>query len=332
MVFIISAITADYSFEGVKVIRNKKKCLRLEIDRFKPQVIALHYPLYNTISLVNKLKYPVITWIHGHEILWNIQLGSSGSVFNYIIKRLAFFPREFYQKLIIREFLQNTDKNVFVSKWLFDAAQKHTIAHYSNSVIIPNPVDCDLFQYQLPKNISKAICLRGIGSRKYGVDLGIRAFSISFPSDLTIIGTGKYLKKYIRLIRKTDSRARIIGKSLPHNKLPDLYRSYGYFVAPSRIEAQGLAMCEAMSCGLPVISTNVGGIPEFVRDGIDGFLVKKNDWKGIAYACSKLIADKDKYIEMSENARANILKICGAEEIARREINLMNEVILNYYA
>ena len=65
--------------------------------------------------------------------------------------------------------------------------------------------------------------------------------------------------------------------SLNHNEIPELLSKYSVFVAPSRVEAQGVSMCEAMACGLPIVATKVGGIPEFVRDGVDGYLVENEN-------------------------------------------------------
>jgi len=64
----------------------------------------------------------------------------------------------------------------------------------------------------------------------------------------------------------------IYVKGVTYNKLPLLMNEFTFFVAPSRTEAQGVSMCEAMACGLPVVATNVGGIPEFVINEYNGLL------------------------------------------------------------
>jgi len=65
------------------------------------------------------------------------------------------------------------------------------------------------------------------------------------------------------------------------------------YVQPSRMEGLGLAILEAMSQSLPVVATNVGGIPEAVADGESGFLVEPNAARDLAAAISKLLADPD---------------------------------------
>ncbi|NHZ84674.1 MAG: glycosyltransferase [Planctomycetia bacterium] len=328
-VFLIGEMEIDYKYEGIKVVKNKRTDLRKSILDFQPDVIAIHYPTYKTIPLVNSLPYPTVAWVHGHEVLWNIQLSSAKSVINYIVKRLVLFPRELYQKTIIRNFLRKTYKNVFVSKWLLEKAQLHTLTRYDNSIIIPNPVDCKLFTYKEPINITKAIALRGLDSKKYGVDIGIKAFSKQTDSHLTIVGRGKYKKKYNILIKRIRSNSMILDRSIPHNKLPEYFRKFGFFVAPSRIEAQGLAMCEAMACGLPVIATKVGGIPEFVRNRIDGILVKSNDPKALAAAIKELLYDESDFIRMSQNARKNMENVCSSEKVISIELEILKNSLNN---
>ena len=119
--------------------------------------------------------------------------------------------------------------------------------------------------------------------------------------------------------------------SITHNKIPKIYHNYGFFVAPSRVEAQGLAMCEAMSCGLPVIATNVGGIPEFVRHGVDGYLVPPDNPQAMRQAIIKLVSTKDLFNQMSVNARENIKNICSAHVIIKKEIEILHKAKVKYY-
>ncbi|MGR3301541.1 MAG: glycosyltransferase [Candidatus Scalindua sp.] len=79
------------------------------------------------------------------------------------------------------------------------------------------------------------------------------------------------------------------------------------FVLPSLREGLGLAILETMACGKPVIATNVGGIPEIVKDGVSGILVSPRDPEALHTAMKELLDDK----EMQKKMGANGEKVCN---------------------
>ena len=67
-----------------------------------------------------------------------------------------------------------------------------------------------------------------------------------------------------------------------------------------------VSVIEAMALGLPIVSTNVGGMPYLVRDGVDGILLPPNDEKAMARAIQDLLADPESAGKMAENARKKV--------------------------
>ncbi|ENI1083468.1 glycosyltransferase family 4 protein, partial [Klebsiella pneumoniae] len=89
--------------------------------------------------------------------------------------------------------------------------------------------------------------------------------------------------------------------------LVTLYHKCDLFVLPSKYEAWPLVGLESMSCGLPVLMTNVGGIPEYLKDGLNGFFITQNG-KDIAEKVNVISSKKELYEQMSANARQTALK------------------------
>jgi glycosyltransferase involved in cell wall biosynthesis len=76
------------------------------------------------------------------------------------------------------------------------------------------------------------------------------------------------------------------------------------FVLPSSWEALPLSVLEAMSCGLPVIATTVGGVPEAVLDGVTGRLVEPGDAVALAGAMGELLSSQERRRELGDRGRA----------------------------
>lgn len=326
-VFVKNPSEGRYEFEGIRVNQMSRFQFKQGIRQWDPDVLAIHYPTYSVIPLIDQLKYPKVAWLHGHEILWSFRLMAARGALDWAKKRMVVLPRVAFQILAIRTFLTKVNHCVFVSNWLLKAAERHTCRTFSNKVVIPNPVDTRLFSYQVPKNITKGISVRSLERTQYGVDVALKGFANLNIADLTVFGKGRFQARFTEKIRKLGSNALIVPEAVRHNSLPDLYHKYGFFVAPSRFETQGVAMCEAMACGLPVVATNVGGIPEFVRDGVDGYLVPPNDPKALRKAVERLVTDQKKFFAMSANAREHIKEVCDSEIIVKREVQILEKAL-----
>lgn len=84
---------------------------------------------------------------------------------------------------------------------------------------------------------------------------------------------------------------RLLGKM---DTVADLLRCADLFLLPSETESFGLAALEAMACGVPVIASRTGGIPEVVDDGVTGALLEVGDVEGMALRAVELLADEDR--------------------------------------
>ena len=93
-----------------------------------------------------------------------------------------------------------------------------------------------------------------------------------------------------------------------HEMLVDVFRSADLFVLPSRREGVGLLVClESLSCGVPVVCSTAGGLPEIVHDGENGALFAPENPEALADTVQRLLADPAERARLAANARASAL-------------------------
>jgi len=127
------------------------------------------------------------------------------------------------------------------------------------------------------------------------------------PAKLVLIGDGPERGETERLARSlgVDEHVRCLGK---HPTTPELLSIADIFLLPSQSESFGLAALEAMSCGVPVVATTAGGIPELVRHGETGFLAEIGDTERMARYCIELLTNPKKLSSFRQRARQRALE------------------------
>lgn len=103
-------------------------------------------------------------------------------------------------------------------------------------------------------------------------------------------------------------------------------RGLSVFVQPSRAESFGLAVAEAMACGIPVIARRVGGLPELVGEGADAGGVLFDDTAGLADALRALAADSALRARLGANGRARVLASFTERAMVESYLALYDEV------
>jgi len=103
-------------------------------------------------------------------------------------------------------------------------------------------------------------------------------------------------------------------------------RQSAMLVLPSHAEAMPMAVLEAMATGVPVVASAVGGIPQAVRDGVDGLLVQPKDPQGLAAALLQLLQDGALRRRMGASARQRIQEVFAAERLVPQIEQLWQDV------
>lgn len=149
------------------------------------------------------------------------------------------------------------------------------------------------------------------------VDDAIRIFKIineKIPSKLLLIGDGperskcEYLAKDLGLI----DNVKFYGEQ---ESFIEILSVADLFLMPSQSESFGLSALEAMACGIPVISSNAGGLPELNHHGETGYIAEIGDVNKMADYALRLLEDPVKYKIFSENALERASELFSAEKI-----------------
>lgn len=93
---------------------------------------------------------------------------------------------------------------------------------------------------------------------------------------------------------------------LPREDMPDQYRRAYALLTPTRAESFGRTVAEAMACGVPVVSSRTGALPELIEDGVNGILVPANDPQALAEATLELLDNPRKAEEMGRAGRRRV--------------------------
>jgi len=157
-----------------------------------------------------------------------------------------------------------------------------------------------------------------------GVDVLIKAFlSIvdKFPKmRLKVIGHchggEKEREQYINMANRS-SQIEIL-KPVFYDETIKIFQNCTFFVLPSRSEAMGRVLIEAMSCGKAVIGSNVGGIPNIIKDGENGFIFESGNVNDLAMKMELLLSDSARRKEMGIKSRTIVEQKFSSLKYAER--------------
>ena len=171
--------------------------------------------------------------------------------------------------------------------------------------VIPNFVDTEVYRPDGARHGRPVIVHTSNFRPVKRVDDVVRVFSLlrrGRDCELVLIGDGPERSRVERLARDlgVDDSVTFLGKQHAFVKVLQGAR---VFVLPSATESFGLAALEALACGVPVVASRVGGLPEVVTEGENGFLAPLGDTAGLAEAIGRLLDDDALHARMSARAR-----------------------------
>jgi len=296
-------------FTILKAIKEIKKAVK----DFNPDLVCCHSTAAGFLGrLTIKNKIPTIFTAHG----WAFTKGTPflRKTIAILIEKLA---GSFCSKIIC---VSDFDKSL-VLKYKITSIDKIEVVH--NGVNVQNVQDS--------QNSKLSIVFVGRLAKPKDPLLLLKAFNDLSPklkdkASISIIGDGPKLKQLKEYIKETKLQGINLLGSIPRKEVFEVLKRSDIFALISSWEGFPYTIIEAMSCGLPVIASDVGGIREALNNEC-GILVKRGDQQEIKQALEKLLKNPSLIKEMGRNAKERLEKEFSLGKMLRETEQVYKKVI-----
>ncbi|WP_312654127.1 glycosyltransferase family 4 protein [Proteiniclasticum sp.] len=326
----------QYEIDGVPVSEGTHGNLEDHLKKKRYSKILVHFAWKGIMEVVleHTGDTPLIIWVHGVEALsWKRRLFNLTSSPKEIIKFIGYIPLNKIQLRFVGRLIEKQNDRdmtfVFVSHWMKeileeDTGVRSTIKKYR---VIPNVINDKLFNYEeKDENLRYHIFnVRPYHSKKYANDLMVdtiiklKTYKDFEKLRFNLYGDGRLFDDTVKPILGL-TNVNIHKGMLPQKEIAARHKENGILLMPTRQDAQGVSMCEAMSSGLvPVVSDNTA-IPEYVC-GDCGYLCEGPD--EMAKAIIELVENPDIFKEKSKTASKYIIEKCSGPVVLKEEVSLI---------
>ncbi|NET33893.1 MAG: N-acetyl-alpha-D-glucosaminyl L-malate synthase BshA [Cyanothece sp. SIO1E1] len=262
------------------------------------------------------ISVPIITTLHGTDI--------------------TLVGRDPSYKHVVEFSIDKSDGVTAVSDYL----KRETYSNFDikqDIRVIPNFIDLERFKKSNKSHFKKAICpdgekvvvhvsnFRKVKRVPEVVSVFAKILDHGIEAKLLLVGDGPDRQKAEQQCRDLGicEHTRFLGKL---DEVEEVLSIADLFLIPSGSETFGLAALEAMSCSVPVISSNIGGLPEVNIEGETGYLCDLDDIECMAEHAKNILTDDALHTRLSENARKraelfNQDKVVGEYERFYEEVN-----------
>jgi glycosyltransferase involved in cell wall biosynthesis len=224
-----------------------------------------------------------------------IHRNSALSVANDVEKLSKIFE---LRKAFLKDVFTSVDTIIVPSRFLYDVFNKHGFNHTNANIVHLGLPDFQLSPWKPTKSVIRFAYLGYIMPTK-GLDILIDAFNLVDYSKARLdiygaIGDQIYYTDTLKRVSK-DNKVKYRGRYTP-DRLGEILAKTDVAVVPSRSENYPLVIRECLYANVPVIASNVGGIPEIIFDGNNGLLFRAGDHKDLANKMRFFINDFDNVI------------------------------------
>ncbi|MAP54795.1 glycosyltransferase family 4 protein [Altibacter sp.] len=207
-----------------------------------------------------------------------------------------------------RKLFTGAKTNVCPSQYLLEAFKT---SGYKNLTFIPNTLELDQYPFVLRKEIQpRLLWVRSFSEiyhPKLALDVLEQLITMGFDAQLCMVGPEKdgSLER-CKAIARDKGLPVIFTGLLKKEAWVDRAKEYDIFINTTNFDNTPVSVLEAMALGLPVISTNVGGIPHLLTHEEDALLVPPNDANAFTKTVVQVLADASLASKLSRNGRAKV--------------------------
>jgi glycosyltransferase involved in cell wall biosynthesis len=285
---------------------------------FKPDVVHAHNLFFRTTELAAALRIvsrtPLVTTLHLGEMT------GGGRLLRSIVR--------VYESTVGRCVLRKSDRITAVSRAVATYATRRGAG--ADVAVIPNGVDATRFAPGDDEPDGKTVLFVGRLVPNKGPDVLLRALPslVAAVPDVKVLlaGDGPMRGKLTQLADALGV-ADVVEFLGHRSDIPELMKEALVFVRPSTLEGLPLTVLEAMSTGIPVVATPVGGTPEIVLPGRTGYVVPVGDHEALSEGIVRVLKSPDEARQMGVRARDLVMRDYTWDRVVDRTEQLYLELL-----
>jgi len=318
----IHFLAAPHKSRFLTLFQYNKIKIHRELAKIRPDIVHAHGTEHEYPYIAVTTEFPCVITIHC--VLSDI-MGQTGlGLFNrmrvfYLLEKYVLSKAKFI--IGTTEYMKSSLKNYKANFYAIENSVNHLFFNDSNR----------------PKN-EKAFLFVGRISPEKGIetllDATDRLKTKGMRPSINILGVPSD-KKYSRLIERKIRSAKLeleimFRGIVSQDKVASYMAGSVALILPSRYDAFGLVLAEAMATGTPVIASRVGGIPYVVDDGKTGLLFEPGDVVALAEKMMLLMKDKDLRRLMGQHGKQEAMKRFHPDVVARKTMEVYEKVIADW--
>jgi glycosyltransferase involved in cell wall biosynthesis len=205
--------------------------------------------------------------------------------------------------------------------------------------VIPNAIDLSVFTPALQQEVDGPVRLLYVGRFNVFKNVETLIEAVAKLSqmnvgefELTLVGEGEQRQMLERMVSDLGLTRRVhFAGWVARDRIADYYRHADIFITATSWEGMPNTVLEAMACGLPIVGTQVSGLHELVRDGVNGYLAPVKDANALAEAVALLIENGYERRRMGRQSRKLVEREFAWEFIAEQYAAIYRQVLQETY-